>query len=395
MLERVFTGSRRYRYWVIFVLALIGLGAAAAYHQWAAGLAVTGLSRDVAWGLYIGQFTLWGGVAASAFIVIMPLYLLDFRVFRRIGILAQFMSVAACAMCILFVPADLGRPERALNIILHPAPGSAMFWDFLALGGFLVLNLVIGWTLLSAEKDELPAPRWLSPLIYVSIPWALGLRLVSVFLFTETHGHNLWLSLLTGARLFAGAFAAGPALLILLILVLRATTAFKVSDRALAKLAQICGWMTGINFVFLGLEFAYAMFGNHSGAGAGLLYLYFGEDGLTPLATAMWAAAALQIFAVVVLLLLANRLRGTLLALAAVSVFAAIWIEKLGMVVSGFIPSPLDHVTDYAPSAIEWAVTVGVYGVGLLILTALVKTLASVREEKLLPPLRKPRLPGV
>jgi molybdopterin-containing oxidoreductase family membrane subunit len=63
-------------------------------------------------------------------------------------------------------------------------------------------------------------------------------------------------------------------------------------------------------------------------------------------------------------------------------VVSAIWIEKgLGMIVTGFIPSPLEQITEYAPTLPEGLITLGVYGIGLLILTALYKMAISVREE--------------
>ena len=48
-----------------------------------------------------------------------------------------------------------------------------MFWESVALAGYLVLNLVIGWHALQAERLEEAPPRWLKPLIYLAIPWAI------------------------------------------------------------------------------------------------------------------------------------------------------------------------------------------------------------------------------
>jgi molybdopterin-containing oxidoreductase family membrane subunit len=60
----------------------------------------------------------------------------------------------------------------------------------------------------------------------------------------------------------------------------------------------------------------------------------------------------------------------------------AIWIEKgLAMVVTGFVPSPLGHITDYAPTAPELAIAVGVYAIGFFILTVLYKIVVNVRER--------------
>ena len=54
--------------------------------------------------------------------------------------------------------------------------------------------------------------------------------------------------------------------------------------------------------------------------------------------------------------------------------FVAIWIEKgMGLIVPGLIPSPLGEMTDYQPSWTEIRVTLGIWGMGLTVLTVLVK----------------------
>ena len=64
------------------------------------------------------------------------------------------------------------------------------------------------------------------------------------------------------------------------------------------------------------------------------------------------------------------------------AVVVSIWIEKgLGMVITGFIPSPLGSVTEYAPTLNELAISVGVYAMGALILLVLYKIGVTIREE--------------
>ena len=54
--------------------------------------------------------------------------------------------------------------------------------------------------------------------------------------------------------------------------------------------------------------------------------------------------------------------------------FAGIWIEKgMGLVVPGFIPSPIGEVTEYHPTFVEWLMTLGIWAFGFFILTILLK----------------------
>ena len=69
--------------------------------QFSEGLKVTGMSRDVSWGLYIGQLTYLVGVAAGGVMVVLPYYLHDYKAFGKITILGEFLAIAAIVMCLL------------------------------------------------------------------------------------------------------------------------------------------------------------------------------------------------------------------------------------------------------------------------------------------------------
>jgi hypothetical protein len=65
-------------------------------------------------------------------------------------------------------------------------------------------------------------------------------------------------------------------------------------------------------------------------------------------------------------------------------VFLSLWIDKgLGLIVAGFVPTPLGVVAEYAPSVPEVLISLAIWAVGLPILTLLFKIVVSAREEKL------------
>jgi len=168
MLEAAFRGGKRY--WILLgvwvVLILVGLFAWG--RQFTEGLTVTGMSQDVTWGIYIAQFTFLVGVAASAVMVVLPYYLHDYKAFGRMVILGEGLAVSAVIMCMLFIFVDMGQPTRVTNVLLHPSLSSMMFWDSVALGGYLVLNLIIGAVTFDAERKEGPPPAWIKPVIILS-----------------------------------------------------------------------------------------------------------------------------------------------------------------------------------------------------------------------------------
>ena len=59
MLEKALVGHKRYWVWVFFLAAVIFVAFLFYLRQFSEGLTITGMSRDVTWGLYIAQFTFW------------------------------------------------------------------------------------------------------------------------------------------------------------------------------------------------------------------------------------------------------------------------------------------------------------------------------------------------
>jgi len=84
MIEKALAGNRFYWSWITILLALVSLGVYSYSEQLSYGLTVTGMGRDVSWGVYIAQFTFLVGVAASALMVVLPYYLHDIKSLERL-----------------------------------------------------------------------------------------------------------------------------------------------------------------------------------------------------------------------------------------------------------------------------------------------------------------------
>ncbi|MBI5116462.1 polysulfide reductase NrfD [Candidatus Poribacteria bacterium] len=382
MLEKALVGSRRYYVWVFFLLALIGVGFFFYLRQLSYGLGLTGLSRDISWGLYIAQLTFFVGVAASAVMVVLPYYLHDYKAFGKITILGEFLAVPSVIMCMLFVFVDMGQPFRALNVMLYPTPNSVMFWDLTVLSGYLFLNIIIGWNTLQAERNGVHPPAWVKPLIYLSIPWAVSIHTVTAFLYAGLPGRHLWLTAIMAARFLASAFASGPSLLIILCLLVRKLSRFDPGKEPIQTLAKIVTYGMILNVFFVGLELFTAFYSGIPAHKHSLEYLFFGLEGHGRLVPWMRVAGVLAIVAIALLVNPGTRKNESVLALACLSVFASTWIDKgMGLVVGGFIPNPLERITEYSPTGPEIMITLGVCGIGFLILTVLYKVAISVKEE--------------
>lgn len=382
MLEKALTGGKGYWSWIFLLLAIIGTGFYCYLMQFNEGLGITGMSRDVSWGFYIAQFTFLVGVAASAVMMVIPYYLHDYKTFGRVVILGEFLAIASVIMCMLFIFCDMGQPTRVMNVILHPTPNSIMFWDMLVLSGYLMLNLVIGWTTLGADKKELPPPSWVKPLIYLSVPWAVSIHTVTAFLYAGLPGRHLWLTAIMAARFLSSAFAAGPALLILLAMIVRKVSKFDPGKEAIQSLAKIVTYAMCVNVFFLLLEVFTAFYSRIPGEMAPIKYLFVGLEGHTRLVPFMRTAAVLAIAGIALLVYPNTRKNEGILPFSLIAVFVACWIDKgMGLVVGGFVPNPFERVVEYSPTVPELLITLGVYGIGALALTVLYKVAVSVRED--------------
>lgn len=381
MLEKALAGSRRYWSWIGFLLLVMLVGFASYMRQLRLGLVITGLSRDVTWGLYIAQFTFFVGVAASAVMLVLPYYLHDVKQFGRLTILGEFLAVSAVSMCMLFVFVDMGQPSRVLNVLLYPTPRSVMFWDLVSLGGYLLLNLIIAGVMLKSEYEQVPPPRWIKPVILLSIPWAVSIHTVTAFLYSGLPGRSFWLTAILAPRFLASAFAAGPALLILLCLLMRRVAAFDVGREAIQKLGVIVAYAMTVSVFFVLLEMFTVFYSRIPEEMEHFRYVYTGLEGDRHLASWMWVSVVLGLSSLLLLLVPAFRRREKLLALAAALVFVSLWIEKgLGLIVGGFVPTAFGALPRYTPTFPETAIVAGVWAIGALMITVFYKIAITLRQ---------------
>jgi molybdopterin-containing oxidoreductase family membrane subunit len=382
MIEQAFKGGKRYNRLMLLLLGLIGVGFGFYLWQFNYGLGITGMSRSVSWGFYIAQFTFLVGVAASAVMLVLPYYLHDYKAFGRITILGEFLAVASVTMCLLFIIVDLGQPIRALNVIFHPTPNSILFWDMIVLNGYLLLNIVIGWKVLEAERNNVHYPGWLKPLIYLSIPWAVSIHTVTAFLYCGLPGRGFWLTAILAPRFLSSAFASGPALLILLCLLIRKISKFDPGLEQIRSLSKIVTYAIILNVFFFLCEVFVVFYSQIPEHMDHFKYLFTGLHGHGVLVPWMWSSLFLMVTAIILLVPPMFRNNTTVLAIACVCVFIGTWIDKgLGMISGGFVPNPLHHVDEYVPTGPELMITLGVYATGIFILSALFKIAVSIKEE--------------
>ena len=366
-----FYGSVKYYLWMTFltILSLVGLYAYA--QQTVHGLAISGMTNQVSWGVYIANFTFIVGLAAAAVMLVIPAYIYHNKHLHDVVILGELLAVASIVMCLLFVNVDLGRPDRFWHLTpvigVFNFPVSMLSWDVIVLIGYLVLNVhICGYLLYMRYLDRKPSPLFYMPFVFLAIVWAISIHTVTAFLYVGLVGRPFWNAAIVAPRFIGSAFTAGPGIMIVAFQIIRHYTRYKIDDEALHALRQIVTISLFVNLFLLGCE-AFKEFYAESVHSSSARYLFFGLDGYTELRPWIWFAITIETIAGVFLVVPALAKKMAYVNVACILAFLGIWIEKgMGMIVPGFLPTPLGEIVEYFPTVPETLVCIGVWSFGIL-----------------------------
>ncbi len=376
--RQVTTGNRTYFAWLAALGTLIAIGVVAFVHQARVGLIATNMRDQVSWAFYIGNFTFLVGVAAAAVLLVIPAYIYHWGPIKEVVLLGELLAISALAMCLLFIMADMGRPDR----LLHMMPGigtpnwprSLLTWDALVLNVYLALNLVVVvYILFQAYNGREARKAILVPLVLLSIPVSISTHTVTAFLYNGMAARPFWNASILAPRFLASAFCSGPAVMIVLFQILRKTARIPIQDEAIWKVAELMSYAMFINLFLLGAE-VFKEFYSATQDTMHSQYLWFGLRHHAALVPYAWASLAASTIAFLLFLVPKTRQNWITLNLGCLLIWAGVYIEKgMGLVIPGMTPDTLGEIYEYRPTITEWAIALGVFGVGFLIFTILVK----------------------
>jgi len=380
------SGGLAYQVFLCVLTSLMVLGVYAYVVQFKLGLMVTNMSNIVSWGFYIANFTFLVGVAAAAVMIILPSYFFKDKDLHKVVIVGEVVAVGALVMAMTFVFVDLGSPLKAWHLTpfigIFNWPSSLLTWDILVLNGYLALNLMVpAYILFCHYHLREPIDKFYRPFVFLSIFWAFGIHLVTAFLYEGLPARPFWNNPLMGPRFLASAFAAGPALIMVVLVIVHTATTFKVDAQVFNKLRRIIVVSAIINLIMLFSEiFKEFYLPTHHSLPA--IYLYFGLDGHNSLVPWIWSSISMNLVATLTLAFNPGKNNPKVLFPVCAMLFIGIWIEKgIGLIVPGLVPSPLGEVVDYAPSWIEVSITLGVLALGIFVVTLLLKPALSIEQR--------------
>jgi molybdopterin-containing oxidoreductase family membrane subunit len=158
-------------YYYVLAAAAVGIGvfAVAWSIQLRHGLIVTGLADwgsagGATWGLYIGAFIWWVGIAHGGIILSAAVRLIGMDRYKPVARLAELLTIGALTVAGLYIVVHMGRPDRVVTSIVAAYPWtvhtSPLIWDVTVITLYFVMTATyLGLTIrydVARLRDELP-----------------------------------------------------------------------------------------------------------------------------------------------------------------------------------------------------------------------------------------------
>ena len=402
--------SWRFHAWVALLSMLVAWGVYAYILQWQQGLVITGLRDQVSWGLYISNFVFWVGVSKGGTMISAIFRLTGAEWRRPVTRMAEAITVLALITGVPMIVADLGRPDRMLNLIWYGRIQSPLIWDLLSVVTYLTACIIYFYLPLVPDlatmADRPEFPRWrrrlyralalgwagnarqralleraITVMAIAVIPLAISVHTVVSWIFAMTLRPG-WNSSIYGPYFVVGAIYSGTGAVILSMWVLR-------------RVMRLEQYVQPVHFRKLGLTLLvstllYLYFNINEYLTAGYKLESFERELLESLfagrfAPMFWSAQILGIVVPVLLLSLVlgfKRLERVMVPGVALSALLAVlgaWVKRF-LIVVPTLQNPLlpaQHVpaewTHYQPTWVEWAIVIGAFAGFLLAYTLVVK----------------------
>lgn len=387
--------------WIAFLVIILLIGCYAYYLQLKHGLIVTGLRDYATWGIYISNFVFFVAISLVGALISSVLRFTNFTWYRPITRIAEIIAVAGVVWAGLIIIVDMGRPERLLNLFLHPRLQSPILWDVVVVTTYLTTSvlllylpllpgiaicrntltnkpkwqrwmykfLALGWT--GTEQQWKIMKRSIKMLCIIIIPLAISIHTVTSWLFAMTLRPG-WDSTNFGPYFVAGAFLAGTACVIIGMFVFRKVYHLEkyITEVHFDHMGKLLVFLALIYFYFNVNEY-FVPYYKMKGAEARLLNDLFSGQ----FAGLYWSAQLFGMFLPALLLMFKKMRKPGIITLIAVPVVVFAWVKRY-LIVTPILLNPYLPIQDvpeswmnYFPSWVEIAIVSASLAGVLLIIT--------------------------
>lgn len=387
LLSTVLRTGIGYRLATGLLLAVAAWGIYAWIYQLRHGLGATGLHDHMPWGIYIAAFVFFIGISHAGTLISAILRLSGAEWRRPITRMAEVITVVALMMGALMPLADMGRPERILNVFTMGRLESPILWDLISISTYLTGSLIYLYVPLIPDlallRDRLshkvgPLRRWfytvlalgwqdtprqrrrlervLGIMAVLIIPIAVSVHTVVSWIFAMTVRPG-WHSTIFGPYFVVGAIFSGIAGIITAMYVFR-------------RIYKLEAFITRDHFVKLGfllltlnLAYIYFTFAEYltiaytfNPAKHHLLELLFTGAYALP----FWTFVVFGLIVPALLIALPWTRTIGWIAVASVLVNIGMWLKRFVIVVPSLaVPQQPYQIVVYQPTWVEWSILSG------------------------------------
>jgi molybdopterin-containing oxidoreductase family membrane subunit len=355
------------------------------------GLGVTGLNRPVFWGFYITNFVFFIGISHAGTLISAILRLCRAEWRRPITRMAEMITVLVLFFGLGSIILDLGRPDRALYVILHGKINSPLIWDVMSISAYLTASTIylyiplipdiallrdrvsgwrkrlysilsLGWRGTGKQHRRLEIA--IAILAIAVIPIAVSVHTVVSWVFAMTI-QPMWHSTIFGPYFVVGAIYSGIAALLMAMALIRRI--YKLEDYLkpihFNYLGMLLFVMTLLWFYFTFAEYITTFYGGEPTEMAVFWAKITGEYRIY-----FWAMVLFDF--IIPFAILCNRWTRTITGtvVASVSVSLGMWLERFTIVVPTLVNPrlPWDRGV-YFPTWIEWSLTAAFFATFILL----------------------------
>lgn len=227
---------------------IVGLGCFV--YQWVNGLAVTGLSNTISWGMYIITFMFLVGISAGGLIVAAGAELVGSERFSSLQRLAVLLSGAAILAAAISIMPDLGRPQMVWRMLRQPHWTSPLIWDVIIIGVYLTIAAIDLYILTRPN----PRPGALRTMAFFALPAAVLVHSITAWIFGLLVARPFWNTALMAPMFVSSALVSGLGLLIVTAHVVDRTTEWEPDRNVFDDLGRLMVWFIAVDGFLLFAE---------------------------------------------------------------------------------------------------------------------------------------------
>jgi molybdopterin-containing oxidoreductase family membrane subunit len=363
------------------------------------GLGVSALRTPVgaAWGVYISNFVFFACMAHGGMAISAAVRLFKLTKYLPVARMGEVLTAIALMMAGLSIVVDMGRPDRAFNMILYwpqRVGSSPLSWDVTVIVLYFTLSASYLW--LTMRKDLARClPRfsrrgWLYRLLLIGyrsdeggkierMAWWLSIAIIFLivmlsggvipWIFGLQPGRPGWFGALAGPYFLTAAIASSMAAVVIVAAILRRVFAWQAHLK-LEIFRGLGAFMGIISLFYLYLTFAELITMEYAAPHPELLVSEMILQG--ELSQIYWSMLIFG-FLMPSLLLIIQAIRPSLFSLtnttlAAAILLVAFWMKRFFIVVPSLLRPLLPFQSGtYYPSWVEWSVIIGIFAMAALL----------------------------